>query len=198
MHPDLAVCERPATILMRNQKKQALAWKKLYLPNVRLVQDSFYFLGYNSIIDLCEKAGGFNITRKPDIKEQKLLMILENSARKIFFDFFTVFPNCMIIENDSSVYNGTADLIINKKKIYNSNGYLLRYTLTQIAIKKSSFSKEKFTEAFSTYCHELCHCFGGDASAVFSHALTDVINHIMKNIESLQYFQNLWMEHFDY
>ena len=66
-YPHLVVCERPVNLHMRNQKTQALAWKRLNLPNVRLVQDSFSLFGYKNIVELCEDNGGFNILRKPNI-----------------------------------------------------------------------------------------------------------------------------------
>ena len=34
------------------------------------------------------------------------------------------------------------------------------------------FNKDNFNEALSTYIHEMCHMFGGDASVSFSNALT--------------------------
>jgi hypothetical protein len=196
-YPNLVVCEQPINQRMRNEKTQALVWKKNYFPNARLVQDSFSLFGYESIVNLCEKAGGFNILRKPNIHEQNLLKIIEDAAKNIFADFFSYYPDCMIIENDSSVYNGTATLSINKKYTYNSYGYLIKYTLVNIAIKKSSLVKEGFQKAFSTYCHELSHCFGGDASVVFSRALTVVIELIAQKIESLEHFNRLWVEYFD-
>jgi len=52
-------------------------------------------------------------------------------------------------------------------------------------------------EALSTYCHELCHCFGGDASAAFSRALTHVITLIMENSEKMGISHLLWVEQFD-
>jgi hypothetical protein len=45
--------------------------------------------------------------------------------------------------------------------------------------------------------NELCHCFGGDASATFSLALTDVMSYMVKNSETLQRYNSLWLEQFD-
>jgi len=195
-YPDLIVCERPDSRYARNQRTQALAWKNIYLPNACLVQDSFYMLNYHSIVSLCDKAGGFNVLRKPDNHEQNLLKILENAAKEIFPNFFTNFPSYMIIDNDSSVYNGTAHTLNSKKKLYNDYGYRLKYTIEQISIKKSSLAEEKFMKAFSTYCHELCHCFGGDASSAFSSALTEIVELIITNIETLKKHNRLWIECF--
>ena len=55
----------------------------------------------------------------------------------------------------------------------------------------------RFCKATLSSCHELSHCFGVDASSVFSRALTDIIAMITKKSESLTFFNNLWIEHFD-
>jgi len=83
-HSHLVVCEHPVNLYMRNQKTQALTWKRLYLPNARLVQDGFSLLGYKSIVYLCEKAGGFNVLREPNINERHLIKILEDAGKVIF------------------------------------------------------------------------------------------------------------------
>jgi hypothetical protein len=196
-YPNLAVCERPRSLYMRNQRKQALIWKKIYLPNFRLVQDSFYFFSYKCIETLCEEAGGFNILRYPDIREKKLLRVLKIAAKKIFKDFFSDYPEFKIIDNESSVYNGTAFLLNNSKKTYNKYGYMFRYKIENIAIKKSTLTRNGFKRAFSTYCHELSHCFGGDSSCVFSRALTHVMDIILENNEILQRFNKIWIKRFD-
>jgi hypothetical protein len=118
------------------------------------------------------------------------------ALKEIFSDFFIYYPDYMIIENDTSVYNGTAHIYKNKEKLYNSYGYLLKYKIEQISIKKSSLVKEGFSKAFSTYCHELCHCFGTDASSAFSKVLTDIVDIIIRNTENLQTYKRLWLDHF--
>ncbi|MCL2008320.1 MAG: hypothetical protein FWG77_09570 [Treponema sp.] len=196
-YPNLVVCEKPTNLYMHNRKTQALVWKKNNLPNARLVQDSFSLMGYEDVIDLCEESGGFNVLRKPYIYEQSLIKILEEAATVIFTDFFSSYPDCLIIENDTSAYNGTASLKKNPEKSYNSHGYRFKFTLVNIAIKKSSLVKNGFTAAFSTYCHELCHCFGGDATIVFSNALTAVLTIILEKSERVEFFSRLWNECFD-
>ncbi|MDR2713009.1 MAG: hypothetical protein LBB91_07850 [Clostridiales bacterium] len=196
-HPHLVVCERPTNTDTRNKKTQALAWKGLYLPDSRLVQDGFLLLGYKTIVNLCMEAGGFNKARLANVEEQQLFKILENAANDILGDFIKDYPACFVIENESSVYNGTANIIKNKTVIYNNHGYRIRYTLANIEIKGALLAKDKFMEALSTYCHELCHCFGGDASAAFSRALTHVIILIMENTEKMSISHRLWVEQFD-
>jgi hypothetical protein len=57
-------------------------------------------------------------------------------------------------------------------------------------------TRNQKTQAFSTYCHELSHCFGGDNSSVFSRALTDVIDMIAKKNKDLEFFNQLWISKF--
>jgi hypothetical protein len=196
-HSDLVVCERPVNQRMRNRKTQALAWMEQHLSNSKLVQDGFLLLGYSSIIDLCEKAGGFNLTRTPVFHETALIDILEKTTKEIMPGFFAAYPPCLIIENESAAVAGTARLYKNKEIKYNNHGYRFRYRLSQMEIKRILLTRENFSKAFSTYCHELCHCFGGDASATFSLALTDVMSYMVENSETLQRYNRLWLEQFD-
>ena len=189
---ELVVCEQPTNITMRNKKTQSLAWMKHHQPSCRLVQDGFLLMGYESIVDLCERAGGFNITRLASEDEVKLLEILKCSAKEIFSTFFEDYPDCRIIDNESSVFNGTANLIKKKAPAYNHRGFRIRYTIISIDIKKALLAKGNFANAFSTYCHELCHCFGGDTSSAFSLALTDVIAIAASNLESIRLYEALW------
>jgi hypothetical protein len=147
-------------------------------------------------VDICTKAGGFNLTRTPTITEQALLTVLENAAKEIFANFFIGYPPCLIIENSSSVYNGTALMQkINTPK-YNPHGHQIRYAIERIELKEALLVKEGFSKAFSTYCHELCHCFGGDASKSFSLALTDIMALTVVNINRLQQYNQEWLELF--
>jgi hypothetical protein len=196
-HSNLVVCERPLNLYMRNRKTQALAWMKQCISNSRLVQDSFLLMGYSSVVDLCEKAGGFNITRTPVYQETVLFSILAQAAKEIMPGFFDEYPPCLIIENESASVAGMARLNKNKENKRNKHGYHFRYRLSQIEIKRNLLTKENFSKAFSTYCHELCHCFGGDASATFSLALTDAMTYIIENRGKLQQYYRLWQEQFD-
>jgi hypothetical protein len=195
-NPNLVVCERPSDTHMQNQRIQALTWRKLHMPKSRLVQDGFTMFGYDTIVSLCEKAGGYNVTRQANLDESALLNILRCAAEEIFGKFFVCYPPCLIIENDSSVTAGMASLSKRRDKVFNSCGYRIRYSLSQIEIKKSLLLKGKFAEAFSTYIHELCHCFGGDASASFSLALTKAMSLIADNSERIKAYNNQWQEKF--
>jgi hypothetical protein len=196
-YPELVVCEKPLNQYMKNRKTQALGWMKQSLPDAVPVQDSFSLLGYHTIVDLCEKSGGFNITRTPVTHESALIGILEEAVKEIMPDFFTDYPPCLIIDNESASVSGMAKLQKNKEIKYNNCGYRFRYKLSQIEIKRSLLTKDNFSNAFSTYCHELCHCFGGDASASFSASVTDVMAHITEYNEVLGKYSRLWREQFE-
>ena len=196
-HPNLAVCEQATSIYTRNRKHQALSWKKLYMPDVRLVQDSFCIMGYDTIVDLCEKAEGFNATRFPSLREMKLIKILDSAAQEIYGDFLKDYPACVIIENESSAFDGTAKMIKRKDKMQNSSGPQFRYDVTQVEIKKVLLEREGFAVAFATYSHELCHCFGGDSSNSFSNALTTAMSLTMANLDILEKYNRLWINVFD-
>jgi thermostable 8-oxoguanine DNA glycosylase len=68
--------------------------------------------------------------------------------------------------------------------------------LQEIQIKRTLLEKEKFNDAFATYCHELCHCFGGDSSATFSRALTEVIGLVVLKKEELSEVSRKWQNFF--
>lgn len=146
------------------------------------------------IVQLCEEAGGFSQTRIAESSlEKQLLSLLKQVAKEIFGDFFENYPTCRVIENDSCSHQGMALLQKRDSKVNNSMGHQFRYRLTQIEIKKSLLEKECFSEAFAVYCHELCHCFGADASAAFSYSLTDAMSLMVSHVECLQDYQQKWI-----
>ncbi|MDR1690084.1 MAG: hypothetical protein LBS21_15995 [Clostridiales bacterium] len=92
-YPNLVTCSKPTSLSARNRRTQALAWKKLYLPESVLVQDGFIFLGYDSLEDLCERAGGFNRARDANEFEAKLILILDAvGKRKILRSVIHILP----------------------------------------------------------------------------------------------------------
>jgi hypothetical protein len=196
-YPNLAVCEQPTNARMRSRKSQALSWREHNLPDSKLVQDSFELLGYDSIVTLCDRAGGFNQTRYPRYYEQKAFLILERATKEIFSDFFMYYPSFEVIENESSAFKGAAIIHKNKKPKSNRNGYKFRYEIIKIELKECLLTQGEFADAFATYCHELCHSFGGDASETFSRALTYVIGMSVANYEMLQQYNRLWIDLFE-
>jgi hypothetical protein len=196
-HPNLVCCEKPSNLEMRNRKTQALVWYKKNCPEYMLVQDSFLLMGYENIVDMCEEAGGFNITRPPNAEELKLLSFLNSAAKKILNGFILHYPPCNIIDNDTAVYMGTAKIMKNDKIEFNVKGYRIHRKHIAIEIKKRLLVPGGFTEAFATYCHELAHCFGSDASMSFSRALTDIIALVSQNRKVLAETEEQWEYHFN-
>ena len=191
-NPHLVVCERPTNKMMESRRSQALDWQRLCRPQLIAVQENFSLLGYENIIDVCEAAGGFSISREPLNYEVEAFEILQNAAKAVLGGFVLEFPLCKVIHNESSIHAGTAHLIVNKEKKVNRSGHRIRYLIDHIEIKKSLLKADLFMEAFATYCHELCHCFGGDASKTFSLALTDVIALTVQKQSELVKFQEQW------
>jgi hypothetical protein len=191
-NPHLVVSEQPTNNMMISRRSQALDWHRTHHPELTPVQESFSLLGYKSIIDVCEAAGGFSLTREPFGEEVKALEILRNAAKDILTDFVCEYPPCLVIHNESSNHAGMAHLVVNKKKNINREGYRIRYSIQRIEIKKRLLDVDSFTEAFATYCHELCHCFGGDASKTFSNALTDVIALTIQKQSVLATYHEQW------
>jgi hypothetical protein len=110
--------------------------------------------------------------------------------------FIPDYPPCYIIDNNSSVYAGTTAMIPRKSKKKNTNGNVVRYDLHHIEIKRTYLVSDKFTDAFSTYCHELCHCFGGDSSQSFSKALTDCLALVLKKQDTISQGYIRWKQLF--
>jgi len=69
--------------------------------------------------------------------------------------------------------------------------------LQQFGENISIFPCQTMIFCYSMNCHELCHCFGGDASKTFSHALTDVIALTVQKQGVLATFQEQWRQCFD-
>ena len=191
-NPHLVVSEQPTNAMIASRRSHALDWRKVARPQLTLVQENFSLLGYKNIIDVCEDAGGFSVTREPFGNEIKALEILQNAAKDILNDFVFEFPPCLVIHNESSIHAGTAYLTANKEKKINRRGYRIRYLISHIEIKKRLLIADSFMEAFAVYCHELCHCFGGDTSKTFSQALTDVIALTIQKRAALEKYQQQW------
>jgi len=196
-NPYLIVSERPTNNMIASRRSHALDWQKTYQPQLTLVQENFSLLGYKNLIDVCEAAGGFSVTREPIGNEVMALEILQNAAKEVLNGFVFEFPPCFVIRNETSIHVGMAHLIANKEKKINRNGYRIRYSIQQIEIKKRLLDADFFMEAFATYCHELCHCFGGDASKTFSSALTDVIALTIQKQSVLETYQEQWKRCFE-
>ena len=196
-NPHLVVSEQPTNKMIESRRSLALDWHKMNQPQLIPVQESFSLLGYKNIIDICEEAGGFSLAREPFGVEVKALEILQNAAKDILNDFVCEFPPCLVIHNETFSHSGVAHLIANKEKKLNREGYRIRYSIQNIEIQKCLLDADSFMEAFATYCHELCHCFGGDASKTFSSALTNVIALVAEKQSVLGTYHEQWRRCFE-
>ena len=197
-YPHLLCLKDIQSVYENNRRHEAREWLKLQLNNAyTFVRHSFKNLGYPTLEEFCEKNDGFS--HDEDLineKEKRCISILENFTKKVYNNFFIIDGKLeyKIITNINSIYYGKASLIKNKKKIYNSRGFLVRYNLQYVYLKRSLLTEENFFEVLSTYLHELCHMFGGDASHSFSHALTTVMTILMQNHAEVEKTQSLWTE----
>jgi hypothetical protein len=179
-HPNLLVAEPilKRDIIARNRRSQALSWMRICGKKYRLVQENFVFLGYRLLEDECRKDDGYTLTRAADDNEAKYIKILEVCTEAVFgvqFFGYEKLPDCKIIINDEAVWRGMANCFPVKGVVHNNYGHRLRFRMDYVAVKKCILQHGKFSAAYSTYLHELCHVFGGDSSPNFSKALSDII-----------------------
>lgn len=197
-NPSLLVLNKVqgSNIAAKNKRSQALSWLKYQDVKYTKVQDGFSCLGYPTLEDECEKHDGFSILEVPSRKEQKYINLLEGLAEEILGLFFypEKIPRCKIIKNDQAAWMGVANSYRLYEKTSNIIGLKFMCRLSHVAIKKNLLHKDGFDAAIATYFHELCHCFGGDGSANFSRALTEVMSILLKNLEELIVTKNKWHE----
>lgn len=197
-NPNLLCASRVYSTSDKIRRHQALAWALRERTGYKIVKDTFCLLGYSFLEDECEKDCGFaESERLPKEIEKQCFEIMECLAKEIFYDFFDfndVWPTVRIITNSEAICKGMATL--NKRKIIETNylGLKIRYNLKYIHLKKQLFHKERFSEALSTYVHELCHVFGGDSSGNFSIALTYAIEILLKHYEEIEEAKDKWIE----
>ena len=73
----------------------------------------------------------------------------------------------------------------------------IRYDVGKIYLKSGIFRREGYYDALSTYVHEMCHMFGGDASASFSQALTFATELLLENQEKVIEGMHKWNQIFE-
>ena len=78
----------------------------------------------------------------------------------------------------------------------NKKGLTIRYDIGKIFLKSEVFRPEGYYDALSTYVHEMCHMFGGDASASFSQALTFATELLLENHEGVTKGKIKWNQTF--
>lgn len=178
----------------RNQRWQARAWLEQQDKKYILAKGTFQLLGYPLIEEECEKNGGFVIDDNPDPLQERCFKVLEEVCNSIFRDFFILetFPERKIINNSRASYHGMAIVYRKKRKIINMKGLRVKSDIGEIYLKAEIFKSGGYYDALSTYIHEMCHMFGGDASASFSLALTFATELLLENHEKALNGKRKW------
>ncbi len=199
-YPNILCLKQVKTIDDSNKRKIAKEWcnsqKSL---NYIFTKEIFTLLGYKTLEALCEEHGGFaeNDSVRNFI-EKNCFELLDQFSDAIFKDFFVMEkkPEIMVIRNNTSIAQGLACLTKMPGKHYNKCNIRIRYKLIKVYLKHNVFAEDKFHMALSTYIHELCHIFGGDASSSFSEALTYAMTILLVNSEAITYFEKQWVKIF--
>lgn len=190
------LCLKPIyTVREKNRREQAKAWLASQDKKYLLVQKRFSILGYPTLEEMCEQKGGFVVNDLANDKENAGFEILENVVRQLYCDFLQVekeMPERRIIQNDNASYHGMAKVHKKNRQLYNSRGIAIRYDISEIYLKRIVFQKEGYYDALSTYIHELCHMFGGDASNAFSLGLTFAMEILLSNYAIVERFKHQW------
>ncbi|HEY5561576.1 MAG TPA: hypothetical protein VIK72_07425 [Clostridiaceae bacterium] len=182
-----------SNITGKSRRKQALSWLRMQNENYNLVQDSFQYLSVNTLEEKCDANNGFTLICPPNSTELKYINVLEVCDSELFKDFLNIneLPVCQVIANSQASWNGMAGCLKLKEKKYNKYGYIIRYELPHVSIKRKFLNKDNFDNALSTYLHELTHAFGGDSSVGFSRALTKVLNITIFNLTEINKYKKL-------
>jgi hypothetical protein len=103
--------------------------------------------------------------------------ILESLAAPLFPDLLgqVELPPCKVIENPAAVWQGMTSCIRAGDATARWRGLRIRYHLPYVALRAGLLHRDRFGDAVSTYLHELAHMFGGDSSAAFGHALSQML-----------------------
>jgi hypothetical protein len=180
-----------------NRRRQALDWLRQSERSFRLVQEAFLALGYPTLEAVCEQCDGFSVTRDPDASERERVEMLEQFTRLLVPDLVAVMPlpPCKIIKSEKAAWRGMTACIPLSGKISKFRGITIRYRLPYVALKSSLLHSANFGTALSTYLHELAHMFGGDRSASFSQALSELMDVTLSNARLVAQWQEQWERH---
>jgi len=154
-YPDLLVLPVIFTIRDRNRRGQARAWLSEQNKKYLLVQSGFKKLGYRTLEEACDEAGGFVVNDSANEQEQKGFELLENLIEELYAGFFEwkpIFPERKIIVNERASYHGMAKVYKKSKPLLNSKGIAIRYEIGEIYLKKSIFSKSFFIMQWLHMC----------------------------------------------
>lgn len=177
-----------------NRRRQALDWLRNSEQSFRLVQSAFAEMGYPTLESVCEQHGGFSLTRPPNAQEKKRIDMLEKFVQTLIPEVssWVRLPVCHIIKSERAGWMGMANCVPVTGEQPKFRGILIRYQLPYIALKSSLLHSATFGSALSTYLHELAHMFGGDRSAAFSHALSELMEITLSNARLVAKWQAEW------
>jgi hypothetical protein len=177
-----------------NHRRQALDWLRQSEFTFHLVQDAFLSLGYPTLESMCERYDGFSVTRDPDAFEQQRVAMLERFTSLLLPDLIALvpLPPCKLIKSEAAAWRGMTSCIPLPGQLSKFRGIPIRYRLPYVALKSSLLHSTNLGNALSTYLHEIAHMFGGDRSAAFSHALSELMEVILSNAYLVAEWQDQW------
>jgi hypothetical protein len=176
-----------------NRRRQALDWIRGSGQRYRLVNECFLALDYPTLEQSCEEDGGFSITRAPREQEVRRIQVLEQLVSVLLPGFLDQIgrPPCKVIASERAAWQGMTECIP-IKGTSNFFGIPLRYRLPYVALKEHLLCSGGFGDALSTYLHELAHVFGGDRSASFSLALSEILSITLTNSRLIATWEEQW------
>jgi hypothetical protein len=179
-----------------NRRRQALAWIRGSGRRYRLVQEAFRALGYPDLEDACVEADGFTITRDPGLDEARRIAILESVAKTLFPDLLKQIelPPCRVIENPCAAWRGMTVCVPRDAPTARWRGLGIRSQLPYVTLQATLLHQDDFGDAVSSHLHELAHSFGGDSSAAFSHALSEMLSATVRHAAQIGDLQRAWGE----
>jgi len=148
-------------------------------------------LGYPTLEQACEEAGGFALTRPPTSREQQRIRLLEEIVRQLVPDFPEL-PLCVVIKSEDAVWQGMATCIPIRKPTTRFRDVRVRFDLPYVALKPRLLSGPQLGPALSTYLHELAHMFGGDRSASFSLILSEFMEVTLRHVGQIAEYEQRW------
>ena len=183
----------------KNRRWQARAWLDQQEKKYILAKDTFRILGYPLLEEKCAEYGGFVTDDNADNLQKRCFMVLEDVCMKVFQGFFAMdsMPERKIITNSHAAYHGMAVTYKKSQPLLNVMGIRIRYDIGKLYLKSEIFRPEGYYDGLSTYVHEMCHIFGGDASVSFSQALTFATELLMENQEKVIKGKYQWKQIFE-
>ena len=176
-----------------------MAWLRGSDKKYKLVQEGFRAIGYPTLEEVCEKNDGYSILRYPEGVEIQLIKILEAVTKIILIEFLDdiEYPECMIIKTDNAIWSGMASCHRKSTPKKTDRDLKVQFRLPYVAIKSKLLTRDNFGVTLSVYLHEIAHIFGGDRSASFSHALTEILEISLQNTKIIELFRLKWEKIFD-